>query len=131
MPHNFDIFVPEFIVRLCRDVFLEALRFGDRRLLTKLERVDRHLHQIIENFFKLRPFLRLSLEVVPRFLILITYIFISLIVFASRQVNFVYSSRGKYLNSKNCSSYAVLSKLKLKLLKTSFETSFKLTKTKN
>ena len=98
MAQNFDISVPEFIVCLCRDVLLEALLFSDRRRLTKLERVDRHLHQIIENFFKLQPFLRLSLEVVPRFLILITYIFISLIVFASRQVNFVYLSRGKYSN---------------------------------
>ena len=67
MAQNFDISVPEFIVRLCRDIFLEALLFGDRRRLTKLERVDRRLHRIIENFFKLRPFLRLSLEVIPVF----------------------------------------------------------------
>ena len=53
----------EFIVRFCRDVFLEALLFGDRRRLTKLERVDRRFHLIVENFFKERPFLRLGLQI--------------------------------------------------------------------
>ena len=52
----------EFIVRLCSDVLLEALLFGDRRRLTKLERVDRRFHLIIENFFRDRPFLRLELR---------------------------------------------------------------------
>ena len=49
----------EFILRLCRDVLLEALLFGDRRRLTKLERVGLRFHRLIENFFKQRPFLRL------------------------------------------------------------------------
>ena len=53
----------EFIVRLCRDVFLEALVFGDRRRITKLERVSRRFHLYIENFFKERPFLRLGLQI--------------------------------------------------------------------
>ena len=52
----------EFIVRLCSDVLLEALVFGDRRRITKLERVGRRFHLNIENFFKERPFLRLSLN---------------------------------------------------------------------
>ena len=30
----------EFIVRLCHDVLLEALLFGDRRRIVKLERVS-------------------------------------------------------------------------------------------
>ena len=55
----------EFIVRLCRDVFLEALLFGDRHRLTKLERVDRRIHLNIESFFKKRPFLRLGLQIYP------------------------------------------------------------------
>ena len=53
----------EFVVRLCSDVLLEALVFGDRPRLTKLERVGRRFHLIIENFFKERPFLRLRLRI--------------------------------------------------------------------
>ena len=53
----------KFIVRLCSDVLLEALVFGDRLRITKLERVGRRFHLIIENFFKERPFLRFSLEI--------------------------------------------------------------------
>ena len=53
----------EFIVRLCSDVFLEALVFGDRHRITKLERVGRRFHLSIENFFKERPFLRLELRI--------------------------------------------------------------------
>ena len=57
----------EFIVRFCRDVFLETLLFGDRRRLTKLERVDRRFHLTTEYFFKDRPFLRLGLEIYSYF----------------------------------------------------------------
>ena len=53
----------EFIARLCSDVLLEALDFGDRRRITKLERVGLRFHLIIENFFKERPFLRLRLRI--------------------------------------------------------------------
>ena len=58
----------EFIVQLCRDVFLEALVFGDRRRLTKLERVDRRFHLYIENFFKERPFMRLCHQIYAYYL---------------------------------------------------------------
>ena len=53
----------EFIVRLCIDVLLEVLIFGDRRRITKLERVGRRFHLSIENFFSERPFLRLGLRI--------------------------------------------------------------------
>ena len=53
----------EFIVRLFIDVLLEVLIFGDRRRITKLERVGRRFHLSIENFFKERPFLRLRLRI--------------------------------------------------------------------
>ena len=53
----------EFVVRLCSDVFLEALVFGDRFRITKLERVGRRFHLYIENFFKESPFLRLRLRI--------------------------------------------------------------------
>ena len=52
-----------FVVRLCHDVLLEVLIFGDRRRLTKLERVGRRFHLSIENFFSERPFLRLGLQI--------------------------------------------------------------------
>ena len=48
-----------FFVRLCRDVLLEVLFFGNRRRLIKLEGVGRRFHQIIDNFIKEKPFLRL------------------------------------------------------------------------
>lgn len=57
----------EFIVRLCYDVLLEALKFGDRRRLTKLERGGRRFHRIIVDNFRQRPFLRLDLIINPRF----------------------------------------------------------------
>ena len=59
----------EFIVRLCHDVLLEVLFFGDRRRLTKLERVGRRLHQINENFFKEKPFLRPNLQIDRKYLL--------------------------------------------------------------
>ena len=63
----------EFIVRLCSDVLLEALVFGDRARITKLERVGRRFHLYIENFFKERPFLRLGLRIDAYYLISIKY----------------------------------------------------------
>ena len=60
-----------FIVRLCHDVFLEVLIFGDRRRLTKLERVGRRFHLSIENFFREKPFLRLGLRIYPYLFILL------------------------------------------------------------
>lgn len=53
----------EFFVRLCQDVLLEILQFGSRVRITKLERLGRRLHRIIESFFKLMPFLRLRIEI--------------------------------------------------------------------
>ena len=60
----------KFIVRLCTDVLLEALYFGDRRRLTKLERVGRRVHRMVENFFTKKPFLRLNLAINPGYLII-------------------------------------------------------------
>ena len=57
-----------FIVRLCHDVLLEVLLFGDRRRLTKLERVGRRFHRIIEDFFQQMPFLRLGLSIYSEYL---------------------------------------------------------------
>lgn len=65
----------KFVVRLCRDVLLEALIFGDRRRLTKLERVNRRLHLIIEYFFKQGPFLRLGLKLNSRFFYPLFFVF--------------------------------------------------------
>ena len=48
-----------FFVRLCSDLLLEALLFGNRRRLIILEGVGRRFHQIIDNFIKEKPFLRL------------------------------------------------------------------------
>ena len=51
-----------YFVSLCRDVLLEVLCYGDRRWLTKLERVGRRFHWMAENFFSARPFLRIDLS---------------------------------------------------------------------
>ena len=58
----------KFFLRLSHDVFFEAILLSDRRRLIKLERVGRRFYWISENFFKERPFLRLSIEIDPRFL---------------------------------------------------------------
>ena len=52
----------KFFVRLCQDVFLELLSFGNRRRLTKLERFGRRFHLSIGNFFGAMPFLRVNLQ---------------------------------------------------------------------
>ena len=51
----------EFSVRLCGDVFLGVLCFGERRRLTKLERAGRRFHRAVEDFLEMRPFLRLNI----------------------------------------------------------------------
>ena len=58
----------EFIVRLCNDVLLEALHFGDRRWLSKFESAGRRFHLIIENCLNQMPFLRVDIEIDPWFL---------------------------------------------------------------
>lgn len=61
----------EFFVRLCGDVILEILNCGNRLQLVKLELVGRRFHWMVENFFDRRPFLRLSLKIDCRFVVLI------------------------------------------------------------
>ena len=51
-----------YFVSLCRDVLLEVLCYGDRRCLSKLERVGQRFHWMAENFFSARPFLRIDLS---------------------------------------------------------------------
>ena len=48
-----------FLVKLCGDVLLEVLRFGNRRRLTVLECVGRRM------FFQIKPFHRLNLTFKP------------------------------------------------------------------
>ena len=64
----------EFYLRLCFDVLFEVFRFGCRRKLTKLERVGLRFHWLIEKYFPDVPFLRLDLELNPRFV----YAFLSI-----------------------------------------------------
>ena len=47
---------------LCGDVLLEVLSWGDRRRLTKLERIGRRFHWSVVKFFGEMPFLRLNFE---------------------------------------------------------------------
>ena len=58
-----------FFVRLCHDIVFEVLSFGNRRQLTKLERVGRRFHRIAENYFAKAPFILLNLRFSPRFLL--------------------------------------------------------------
>ena len=55
----------KFAVRLCSDVFLEVLRWGDRRQLVTLEKIGRRLHWQIDGCFKKAPFLCFDLFLVP------------------------------------------------------------------
>ena len=63
----------QFFVILCHDVFLEILRWGNRRQHVKLERVGQRFHWNIERWFWNTPFLRLSLLLAPRFLFFIVF----------------------------------------------------------
>ena len=57
----------EFFLFLCHDVFLEVIRWGNRRQLVKLERVGQQFHWNVERWFSKTPFLRLDLFLAPRF----------------------------------------------------------------
>ena len=54
-----------FYLTLSLDVLFEVLRFGDRHRLTKLERVGRRLHHLVEKWFGEMPFLRLDIRLEP------------------------------------------------------------------
>lgn len=56
----------DFYLILCLDTLLEILGFGNRRQLTKLERIGRRFHRCCEIFFEGKPFIRLNLEIMPR-----------------------------------------------------------------
>ena len=55
------------IVRLCGDVFVEVLSYGERRRLIKLERVGRRFHRCTEAFFAKTPIIRLNLILITDF----------------------------------------------------------------
>ena len=55
----------EYFVIFCFDVFLDVLRFGNRRQLIKLEHIGRRLHLSVEKFFGEMPFLCLNLKIEP------------------------------------------------------------------
>ena len=58
----------EFFIRLCHDVLLDVLRWGDRYQLADLEKNGRRFYCLIDGYFKKAPFLRLDLKVFPRYL---------------------------------------------------------------
>ena len=62
----------KFFVRLCGDVIVDVFHYANRRQLTKLARVGRRFHLIIENFFGETPIFRLK----SRKSILFRYIFL-------------------------------------------------------
>ena len=54
-----------FVVRLCSDVVLEVLCWGDRRQLALLEKLGKRFHLLIDRWFEGVPFLRLDLRIEP------------------------------------------------------------------
>ena len=58
----------KFDLRLCFDVLFDLFQFGDRRRLTKLERVGRRFHHLVEKCFRDVPFLRLDIQLAPLWL---------------------------------------------------------------
>ena len=52
----------QFSVKLCTDVFLDVLAFGNRRRLMKFERVGRRFYWSIENRFSKKPYLNIKLQ---------------------------------------------------------------------
>ena len=63
-----------FFVRLCSDVLLEVLGWGDRRCLALLEKLGRRFYWVIDGCFGEKPFLLLDLHITP------WYIFLSAIL---------------------------------------------------
>lgn len=57
----------KFFVRLCGDVFVEVLSYGERRRLMKLERVGRRFHRCIDGFFAKTPIIRQNLILITDF----------------------------------------------------------------
>ena len=55
----------EFSLRLCGDVLVELLQYGDRHRLIKIERVGSRFHRIMEDFFGVRPLIRYDLQLGP------------------------------------------------------------------
>ena len=51
----------QFVVRLCSDVFLDVLDWGNRRQLAELEKLGRRFLLFIDRWFEEAPFLRLNL----------------------------------------------------------------------
>ena len=51
-----------FIVALCNDVFVDALKYGKRRELVILEPVGRRIQHIINETFDGTPYLLLDIE---------------------------------------------------------------------
>ena len=72
-PYEEDGVVIEFYLTLCFDLFYDILKFGDRRQLTKLERVGRRFHRLVEEWFGERPFLRLNIWLDPEFAFFVRY----------------------------------------------------------
>ena len=66
----------EFVVRMCGDVLVEILQYGDRRRLTKLERVGRRLNWMVEKWYPEIPFLRLNLKLEPWYISYVSYFFL-------------------------------------------------------
>lgn len=64
----------EYYLNLCLDVLFELLRFGNRRQLTKLERIGRRVHCLNERYFHATPFIRLNLRLQAKF-VLISFLF--------------------------------------------------------
>ena len=61
--------VVEFLIRLCNDVLLDVLRWGNRYELAELETSGRRFHWLIDRNFKEMPFLRLDLEIISPYLL--------------------------------------------------------------
>ena len=74
----------KFFVKICTDVLIQILCYGDRGRLSKLERVGRRFHLIVTNRFGQKPFFRLSLDLNRRFwfitFIIITRDFIKIVI---------------------------------------------------
>ena len=74
------IFV-EFFIRMCGDVLLDVLHWGDRYQLAELEKNGRRFFWFIDRYFKEAPFLRLNLELIPLYFFSYFFNIINLMVF--------------------------------------------------
>ena len=61
-------------VFLCTDILLEVIRYLGRRKIVRLEAAGGRIHRVAERYLGQEPYIILTLQLIPGFLFIITYL---------------------------------------------------------